>query len=148
LVRVFHFAGHAIVGPSRTGLVLASAGKKLEKDVSPIEFLDASRIRKLAIPRADLVVLSSCATAGDEGGLGDPQNLVRAFLRAGVPHVVATRWNVDSHSTVALMQEFYNRLLHGEPPAAALRSASEMVRQNRGTAHPYYWAAFTAFGRD
>jgi len=147
-VRVFHFAGHAIVSPTRTGLVLAPARKMTEKDGSPAEFLDASQIRKLAIPRADLVVLSACATAGDDGGVGDSQSLVRAFLRAGVPHVIATRWNVDSHSTSALMQEFYGRLLYGEQPAAALRSAAEVVRQNQGTAHPYYWAAFTAFGRD
>jgi CHAT domain-containing protein/tetratricopeptide (TPR) repeat protein len=147
LVRVFHFAGHAVASPTRSGLVLAQTQSKDEPNGSSSEFLDAAKIRALAIPGTDLVVLSACATAGSDGDLADPESLVRAFLSAGVPHVIASRWNVDSHSTAELMGGFYDHLTHGERPAEALRSAAGALRQNPQTAHPYYWAAFAAFGR-
>jgi len=59
---------------------------------------------------------------------------------------VATRWNVDSTSTVSLMELFYERLLAGASVPQALASAEAALRQK--TPHPYYWAAFDAFGKN
>jgi CHAT domain-containing protein len=145
-VSVLHFAGHAITSATRSGLVFAPSGAA-HNDIGADRFLDAAQISKLAMPKLDLAVLSACATAGDDTGLANPQSLVRAFLRAGVPHVIASHWNVDSHSTSTLMQEFYVHLIAGERPAEALRSAAEIIRTRGETSHPYYWAAFDAFGQ-
>ena len=75
-----------------------------------------------------------------------PHGLAQAFLRAGVPHVVASRWDVDSVSTRIFMRDFYHKFVMGRSPAAAIALAARSILQRPGTAHPYYWAAFNAFG--
>jgi CHAT domain-containing protein len=92
-------------------------------------------------------VLSSCATAVASHGLDDPESLVRVFLGAGVPHVVASDWQVDSRATEDLMQAFYERLIRGDSVSAALASAERAIRSRQETSQPYYWAAFAQFGR-
>jgi CHAT domain-containing protein len=44
------------------------------------------------------------------------------------------------------MYAFYRRLLAGDAVSRALQHAEEDVRRNPETAHPYFWAAFGAFG--
>jgi CHAT domain-containing protein/cytochrome c-type biogenesis protein CcmH/NrfG len=146
VVNIFHFAGHAIVSSTRNGLVLARLGRINGSEDSSGGFLDATHIRQLAARNLHLVVLSACATGGDEGGPVSPQSLVGSFLRSGVPHVVASRWDVDSRFTGVLMQEFYENLRRGENPAIALRTASQHAWRQNATQHPYYWAAFTEYG--
>jgi CHAT domain-containing protein len=79
--------------------------------------------------------------------MGDPENLARAFLQAGVPQVVASRWNVDSASTVKFMDSFYGALLSGKPVTQSVKEAGSLVRSLPGKNRPYYWAAFSAFGQ-
>jgi CHAT domain-containing protein/cytochrome c-type biogenesis protein CcmH/NrfG len=146
VARVFHFVGHAIASADRNGLVLARSPAGSTQDDSTW-FVDAPKLKKVKMAKLDLVVLSACATAGDEQGLVDPGSLVRVFLRAGVPQVVATRWNVDSNSTTELMKLFYQYLATGEEPSSALKSAQHTLHSRPETSHPYYWASFAAFGR-
>ena len=80
------------------------------------------------------------------GAPEDFDSLARVFLSRGVPHVIASRWNVDSNSTVLLMEEFYERLLAGSTVPQALAFAEAALRQR--APHPYYWAAFDAFGQN
>jgi CHAT domain-containing protein len=92
-------------------------------------------------------VLAGCETAGGrptngEGVLG----LTSAFLSAGVPVVVSSRWPVDDRATAVLMQHFYDRLAAGESVSSALRDAQLAVRANRRTSHPFYWAGFAVIG--
>jgi CHAT domain-containing protein len=77
---------------------------------------------------------------------GDSDSLALVFLAKGVPHVIASRWNVDSSSTVLLMEVFYEKLLAGASVPQALASAEAALRQR--APHPYYWAAFDAFGQN
>src|SRR4029077_17470212 len=109
--------------------------------------LSASDLEKAALQRLQLVVLSACATAETEKGFTGPDTLVRGFLRAGVPNVVASRWPVDSHTTQQTMTEFYTALFQGQPSTKALQQASTTLRIQPGTSHPYYWAAFGSYGR-
>jgi len=104
------------------------------------EDLSPERLRHL-----DLAVLAACAT-GDSGdrGLLHPDSLVSALLRAGVPTVVASRWNVDSRATSRLMAAFYRELSAGVSPAVALQNAQREVALS--LPHPYYWASFTVNG--
>ena len=74
-------------------------------------------------------------------------SLARGFLRAGVPDVVASRWNVDSESTRLLMGTFYDALLSGQSVVRALAYAESQLQQHQTTQHPYYWAAFDALGQ-
>jgi CHAT domain-containing protein len=133
--RVFHFAGHAVTSAKRTGLLLYDA------------VLDAPSLRDAQLSRLQLAVLSACDTQGaSAGSLYDADGLVRTFLRSGVPHVVASRWNVDSDATRQFMELFYRSLLSGHPVAESIRRAQAELRSLPGRAHPYYWSAFATFG--
>jgi len=144
--QVFHFAGHAVSGVKQSGLVLASVTGPDGDDDEPT-LLSASDLDKALLQRLQLVVLSACTTAETEKGFTGPDTLVRGFLRAGVPHVVASRWPVDSRITERTMAEFYTRLFEGLPIAVALQQAARKLQTQPGTAHPYYWAAFGSYGR-
>ncbi|MGD1849475.1 MAG: CHAT domain-containing protein [Cyanophyceae cyanobacterium] len=93
---------------------------------------------------AQIAVLSACNTnSGEvtgEGVLG----LARAFLKAGVPAVVASLWQVPDQSTQLLMEAFYQELLKGETYADALRTAQLKVRAQ--SPNPRDWAAFMVIG--
>jgi len=146
-VSVFHFAGHAISSANRSGLVLAHVTPLAGDQGDDTGFFDARQIRMQMMQGLGLAVLSACATALDDSGLVDPQSLVHAFLRAGVPQVVASGWNVDSHSTAALMQQFYKSLAEGRPAPEALQIAADAIRSQPQTWHPYYWASFSVYGK-
>lgn len=146
--EVFHFAGHAVVGggPQR-GLLLALPEDKAGANGEGATLLSAEKLGPSKLRRCQLVVLSACSTAtGQQEGLADPESLVRAFLLAGVPHVVSSRWAADSTATAVFMGVFYSHLLAGDTVATALQLAAEQVRQDAKTTHPYYWAAFNVFG--
>ena len=112
-------------------------------------FLDASELGPPLLRKTQLAVLSACATGGSDTseGLNDPDSLARAFLDAGVPHVVASRWNVNSGVTLHFMQIFYGAIQKGTEVPAALAEAARAIRTAKATNHPYYWAAFSAFGK-
>lgn len=62
--------------------------------------LTASSLEGLKFSRTQLVVLSACDTeVGALGSVAAADSLVGYFVRAGVPRVVASRWNVDSALT-------------------------------------------------
>jgi len=149
-VAVFHYAGHSMSNAERVGLLLAADGSRAEASAShdgpPV--LEASSFDGSRLGSCALAVFSACATEGVErDGAGDPESLVRIFLEAGVPQVMASKWNVDSRATAAFMKAFYGRLLEGQPAAAAARAAASDIRKQPDNAHPYYWAAFSVYGR-
>jgi len=145
-VAVVHFAGHTVVGPGSTGLLLASGQNAEGKEENKV--LNTDRLASLRLNTIKLVVLSACSTMrGHDGGLSDSGSLARGFLRAGVPRVVASHWDVDSASTSALMDSFYTALFSGQSPAAALRKAEDQLQRDSHYSHPYYWAAFSVIGR-
>ena len=144
--EVFHFAGHAVSSVKESGLVLASLADP-NGNADELTLFSASDLESTSLQRLQLVVLSACATAETEKGFTGPDTLVRGFLRAGVPHVVASRWPVDSRTTQQMMTEFYKSLFHGHSSTEALQEAANTLRLQSGTAHPYYWAAFGSYGR-
>ena len=96
--------------------------------------------------------------------------LVRAFMVAGAPAVIATLWRVDERSTRILMEKFYREVVSGASFAHALHEAQlylrtlsqpEVVRLlangaqagetdetsgDRPFADPFYWAPFILVG--
>lgn len=137
---VFHFAGHSLSAPGRTGLMLNGEN-------ALASLLDASTVRKLDLKNLQLAVLSACGTASGSGGSSGFNNVTDSFLRAGVPHVVASRWAVDSVETRSFVEDFYHNALSGQPVSEALRQTERKMLANPRTSHPYYWSAFAAYGR-
>ena len=139
---VFHFAGHSLATPDRTGLILGGG----DGQAKAVRLLDASMVRRLRLQRLQLAVLSACSTASGSSSSGF-NSVTDALLRAGVPHVVASRWAVDSVETRGFVQDFYRNVLSGQPVSGALRQTALKMLANPRTAHPYYWSAFSAYGR-
>jgi CHAT domain-containing protein len=141
----FHFAGHAVFKNDRLGLVLAAVSQD-DKAQADGELFSSEDIKKGISSDLRLVILAACSTAAPgEDDLYSRRSLVQAFLRAGVAHVVAAQWDVDSEATRILMEKFYSELSTGKSVAEALQRAQVFV-WSRKSPHPYYWAAFTAAG--
>ena len=140
---VLHFATHGVVANSdrdlrNSWLALAETDSGTEDGK-----LTLTEIFNRTL-NAQLAVLSACNTnTGEvtgEGVLG----LARAFLKAGVPAVVASLWQVPDQQTQILMEAFYEELLAGETYANALRAAQLKVRSQ--SPNPRDWAAFMVIG--
>jgi CHAT domain-containing protein/cytochrome c-type biogenesis protein CcmH/NrfG len=142
---VFHFAGHALATPGRTGLMLE--GKSPDGQTNTLRLLDADTVRQLHLQSLQLAVLSACSTASGSGESSGFDSVTDAFLRAGVPHVVASRWAVGSAETQEFVQDFYRNALLGQSIPDAIRLTSLKLLAGRDTSHPYYWSAFAAYGR-
>jgi CHAT domain-containing protein len=141
---IFHFAGHAVSSTDDIRLVLAGRGST----TAGRAFLTASSFNPVSLRNTQLAVFSACTTEKtQEGNFAEPESLVMNFLDAGVPNVVATRWNVDSASTETFMTTFYGYLVSGLTVAQALRAAGNEVRHETNRTHPFYWSAFNVFGR-
>jgi CHAT domain-containing protein len=135
LSQIFHYMGHGRRDGSGTSLVLNAKDSLRAADVDPKLFV-----------RSQLVVLAACSTAvGRESGLLDNNSLVRAFLMAGVPSVVASHWDVDSANTSRLMINFYENIATGKSIVQAIYLARKQILVDRP--HPYYWASFSFTGR-
>jgi CHAT domain-containing protein len=142
---IFHFAGHFTtneISPQYSRFLLAGPSSGEEN------YLTSAEISGLKLPKTRLVVLSACKTALEnyyhgEGAVG----VSRIFFAAGVPAVVASRWEIDSAASAVLMTAFHrNRKEKGLSIAAALRAAQlEMLSDERFDS-PFYWAAFAAIG--
>jgi tetratricopeptide (TPR) repeat protein len=139
-VGVLHLATHAVVdpdSPSRTALVLAPGGGE-DGLLTPAE-LAALRLK------ADLVVLSACATAGGLNLRGEGiQGLVAPLLGGGVRAAVATSWEIPDRMPAPLMESFYRELAGGAPVAEAMRRAKKEAIEMG--ASPAVWAAFQVVG--
>jgi len=140
---VFHFAGHSLATSERTGLMLEGG----DRPANVPRLMDATVVRQLRLQGLQLAVLSACSTASGSGGSGGFNSVTDALLRAGVPHVVASRWAVDSAETRGFVEDFYHNALSGQTVSDAIRLTSQKMLLNPSTAHPYYWAAFAAYGR-
>ena len=94
---------------------------------------------------AELVTLSACHTGVNMVFPGDElHGLMRGFLYAGAPSVVASLWAANDGSTASFMCKMYSRIRAGDTKRAALRAAQLAVKDEYG--HPYYWAPFMLMG--
>jgi CHAT domain-containing protein len=145
--RIVHFATHGILDsryPELSGIVLSL----VDEDGKPQDgFLPVQDVYNLKLG-ADLVVLSACQTALGKEVRGEGLvGLVRGFMYAGSPRVLASLWRVPDAPTAALMRRFYTGMLSGSlRPAAALRAAQVALLGDRRWSAPYAWAGFTLEG--
>ncbi len=140
---ILHFAGHGYSSSGNGGLLLAPANPA----VADYRLVGASDLRSMDWSRCSLAVLSACAAAeGETRGAHNPESLIRALAKAGVPRIAASLWNADSAATAELMSQFYGSLKNGCQPAEALRIAQQALRRSSRWQHPYYWAGFQLYG--
>lgn len=118
-----------------SGLVFAGAN---DPETPERGFLTAEAVVGSDFSGMELAVLSAC-----ESGRGDMEvgegvfGIERAFHLAGCQNVIASLWELDDDSTLALMGLFYRNLLNkGMPPREALRNAQLAVYRNPGLVTP------------
>ncbi|MEM9244358.1 MAG: CHAT domain-containing protein [Cyanobacteria bacterium P01_F01_bin.153] len=140
---VLHFATHGVVANgdrdiAGNWLALADdSGDREDGKLTLTEIFDSNL-------KAQLAVLSACNTVSGEVTGEGVLGLARAFLKAGVPAVVASLWQVPDEQTQILMEAFYKELLAGKTYAESLRSAQLTVRAQ--ATNPNNWAAFVIIG--
>ena len=108
---------------------------------SPLNFYSLLDLRL----KAEMVTLSACHTGVNTVFPGDElHGMMRGFLYAGAPSLVASLWAANDVSTAEFMREMYSRIRAGDTKRAALRSAQLAVKDAYG--HAYYWAPFVLMG--
>ena len=134
----------------RSGLVLAGAGKFLDKanqDISSNDngVLTAYEAMNLNLEGTQLVILSACET-----GLGDIKSgegvygLQRAFQVAGADALIMSLWKVDDAATQMLMNGFFNNWIKlGNKQKAFKQAQLQLMAKYKD---PYYWGAFVMMG--
>jgi CHAT domain-containing protein/cytochrome c-type biogenesis protein CcmH/NrfG len=140
---LFHFVGHAISSAQMTGLLLSETDPRTgHARLLNGESFDARSVRNL-----QLAVLSACETDRQaESRISENGGVTEVLLHYGVPHVVASRWRIDSSSTAVLMRSFYQHLATGDSVSGSLHFAQSTLLSEPQFAHPYYWAAFGVRG--
>jgi CHAT domain-containing protein len=132
-------------------LALAGANRASDATDENEGMLTAEEIVTLDLRGTDWVVLSAChsGVAGvwtREGVLG----MRRAFQLAGARVVIASQWAVGDESAGEWMTALYAARARGATASAAVSEAARTVlaarRAQRRATHPFYWAAFSAWG--
>lgn len=139
-VRYLHISCHGAFDPDAP---LASS-----LHLAPGEYLTAQEVLDGLRLDCELVTLSACESGLSTVRRGEElMGLVRAFMLAGAPAVVATLWRVDERSTRLLMERFYRELSSGVDAATALHRAQIHLRAlDTQFADPFYWAPFVLVG--
>jgi CHAT domain-containing protein len=134
--RIVHVAAHAQHHPDDpmlSGLLLGDG------------WLTAHEVYELSIA-PEVLVLSGCATGRVGVTEGDDLfGLVRGFLHAGAPSIVASLWKVSDDVTLRFMESFHSVLEATGSPGTAVRAAALSVRS--AFPHPRDWAPFVCIGR-
>ncbi len=143
---VIHLATHAAadaVSAERSRILFAPS-----RPSEPYDFLFLGEILGLSLGSPQLVVLSACETGRRRVQGSGVEDFGRAFLLGGAGSVVATTWKVSDQAGADFMEGFYSFLSRGESAASALRKAKlRFLRSGTAASHPYYWAAFSLYGR-
>ena len=155
--RVIAFATHGLLagevhGLTQPALVLTPPTVVSEENDGLLSMED---VLQLKLPKTDLVILSACNTAGDNGSGESLSGLARAFFFAGAKGLLVSQWSVDDEATKTLMTEMFRRYGNGSPiaPTKALQAGmlallTQAAKDPKHAyfAHPYAWAPFMLVG--
>jgi len=137
---ILHFACHAVfdsTSPMDSFLALAP-GQEHNGRLSAAEIMGWRT-------QAQVVILSACETGRGEVSPGRQEvlGMIRSWMFAGAPTVVASLWKLDDRATSELMAEFYKNLKTMGRAEALQRAQLEMMKKYET---PYYWGAFVLYG--
>jgi CHAT domain-containing protein len=114
--------------------------------------LTSTEIARLDLD-ADMVILSACNTAGNDGRPRSETftGLSQAFFTAGAGSLMSSHWPVMSGAATRLTVETVDRSRNrGKPLAVSLQQAMQAVRKEGVAsvleAHPSYWGPFVIVG--
>lgn len=120
--RALHFSCHGEFDPDAPLQSLLHIG--------PGETLTGQEIMDNLRLNCNLVTLSACESGLSKVQRGDElYGLIRAFMYAGAPAIIATLWQVDERSTLIFAEKFYALIQQGLPYATALKAAQLYLRQ-------------------
>lgn len=145
---IIHLAMHGLLNVNESAL--SSLAFTENGDALEDNFLYAYEISNMDL-NAELVVLSACETGYGKFAQGEGvMSLARNFMRAGVPSLVVSLWQVNDFTTARIMQLFYQNLLEGQSKSEALRAAKLTYLQHTNGigAHPMLWSPFIQLGND
>lgn len=138
--RRLHFATHAVLNET---LPMMSALVARSSDGKELDYLYARDVYGLRL-KAQLVTLSACSTAEGRESMEGLVGLSWAFLVAGCPAVLATRWRIQDKAAREWITAFYRALDSGQSIAAAKQTACQ--QRIRANAPPRDWAVWTLIG--
>lgn len=142
-IAVLHLLCHGTAIGQTFGLALDD-----ESGVGPAVAVDAGRLRQALSPFADmlrLVVLSAC-DGGNTGSLGSQLGSIAQTLhRAGIAHVIASRYPLSVAGSIRFAERFYAELL-ATPSSSerAFLSARTALAQD---ASQLDWASLQLYAR-
>ncbi|MEZ4660856.1 MAG: CHAT domain-containing protein [Caldilineaceae bacterium] len=97
--------------------------------IGPNETLTGQEIMDNLHLNCNLVTLSACESGLSRVQRGDElYGLIRAFMYAGAPAIIATLWRVDERSTLIFAQKFYALIQQDVSYATALKAAQLYLR--------------------
>lgn len=142
--NILHIASHGIFNPDFPYM----SHLALSPDPHDDGNLLVHELYNLNLIKTDLVVLSACETGLAQIKKNDDMvGLVRGFIYSGVSSVVASLWKVDDFATMKLMKSFHSTYYKGNSASRSLQEGIKEMLANEHTRHPYYWAAFSVYGR-
>ena len=130
-------------------LALAGANTRVEIGMAPAEgdsgLLTAREILGLDLLGTRLVVLSCCESTRPDGRSSRGViGLQRSFVLAGAQTIVMSLWKVPDQPKQEFLEDFYRRVLAGQPRAEALRDAQLALKMKYP--HPLHWGGFICLG--
>ena len=128
---VIHFAVHGTsdAAPDQDGLVLVDGTT-----------LDPLVVLGTPLHGRPFVFLNACQVAQGDQLLGDQAGLAAAFLSAGASAVIAPLWSIDDELARQIAARFYQRALHGDPPAEIMRTERAAFLDDPATVSSTYMA--------
>lgn len=151
-VSILAFATHAVksAGSMRLepGLMMTRPpGASGSDDV----YLTASEVASLPLG-VDVVILSACSTAGDDGSGGEAlTGLTQAFFFAGARSVIATHWAIQDIAAAELVPSILDpgaEILPARLADQLRRAIGQHISEAKTleTIEPRYWGAFVVVG--
>ncbi|MCW3098434.1 MAG: hypothetical protein JWL77_4052 [Chthonomonadaceae bacterium] len=149
--NVIHIATHAFYNPRSalmSGLYLAP--NRTTGDNGILYGMDVYQWKL----NAPMVVLSACETGYGMESAEGPLGIGWAFMAAGSPTVIASRWDANDPATALWMEEFYANYTRGASKSLSYRKACRKListgkqspDNSKGFADPVYWACWVLMG--
>ncbi|MGH7486909.1 MAG: CHAT domain-containing protein, partial [bacterium] len=125
--EILHFVGHEIEANGVREAALVTAGRRDGR----VGYLTVHDIASMSLRHTRAVVLAACGTARGRERVGEGSiSVAHAFLRSGVPSVVATLWPIDDAAAADFFTRLHRHLAAGVSPVEALRAAQlECIRR-------------------